>query len=134
MAASGLARPDVGRRLAAALTAVGIALCGLLLGAPVAAAGTTATPIGVGVRSAPGPVQQATPVVRDVEIGAATSDPRGQQVVQTGAGAAARCAVLRVPHAVFVGRSTDRGGRVRGVDVDGVRGRAPPVRRALAVP
>jgi poly-gamma-glutamate capsule biosynthesis protein CapA/YwtB (metallophosphatase superfamily) len=136
MAASGLARPDVGRRLAVAVTAVGIALCSLLLGAPVAAGttGPTSTATGVGVRSAPETVHQVSLVVRDAEIGAATASG-APQVVQAGAGAAtpARPAALLVPSPVFVGLSTDDGGRVHSVDVDGVRGRAPPAVRALAV-
>ncbi len=136
MAASGRARLDASRRLTAAVTAVGIALCGLLLGAPVAASGTavTSTAIEVGVRSAPEPVHQVSPVVRDAETGAATASG-APQVVQAGTGAAtpARPAALLVPPTVFVGLSTADGGPVHGVDVDGVRGRAPPTVRALAV-
>lgn len=134
MATSGLARPDVSRRLAAVVTVLGFALCGLLLGAPIVAASATATPTAVGVRSASGPADQISHVVRDAEIGAATVNG-APQVVPGGAGAAAPAqpAVLAVPPTVFVGLAPDRAECVRRIDVNGVRGRAPPARHAPAI-
>jgi len=131
MAASGLEDRDVGRCTAVLVAAVGIALCGLLLGVPGAAAGTT--PAGIGVRSAVGTAPQISPVPREAEMGAAVrSEVPPLTPVALSAATLARATTLRAPGEVFVGRAPHRSHRVRRVDVDHVRGRGPPGRRAAA--